>query len=336
MFRTVRPAEEIKAGGKSYMFKFLSEGLSPKAKMIAALVLVVVVVGGAVVGYKLWDYKENNPKFCVGCHLMDEAFDKWAVSEHKDVNCHECHHLSFKEQNELLISLVLHNPQEVPDRHGKVIVPWNFCVKCHWEKNEKYPNAPNVSTSPGHAKHFFMQQIECSQCHGYKLHRFTAEPRFCVRCHPDKEEVHGMPGLACLGCHTDKTPDMMPNRDKCLTCHGSKEQREKIAAEPATLDVKHFTPTPEEIEKASKLAVFPDDGAMQFACSVCHKPHTKLKLVVIEDCLKCHEKQRSIGKHGTHLEMGMICTDCHKPHMWKVQKSTLKTKKCTHPDNFLS
>jgi len=323
------------------MFKFLKEGLSPKAKIVVALAIVVIMVGGSVGAYKFWDYKENNPKFCMGCHLMQQAFDKWSHSEHKDVNCHECHHLSFKEQNQLMITLVLHNPKEVPSHHGKVIVPWKYCVNCHWETDPRYPNAPNVSKSPGHAKHFFIEKVECSQCHGYNLHVFTAEPRFCVRCHKDKEVVHGMPGFACLACHTDKTSDIKPNRDKCLTCHGSAEQRARIATLPLTLDTKHFKASEEDIAKASKMTTFPADGAMQFACGTCHKPHTKIKLVGEADCLQCHRMIKGVGKHAAHLDMGLKCLNCHKPHGWRVTKEFAKSKFCTqcheakNPADFL-
>ena len=310
------------------MFKSLREGLSPQAKVVIAVVLVTVVAGGAFGAYKLWDYKENNPKFCMNCHLMDAAWQKWSVSEHKGVNCHECHHLTIMEQNQLLISLVLHNPKEVPARHGKTIVPWKYCVKCHWESDPRYPNAPNVSNSPGHAMHFFRAKVECSKCHGYRLHVFTAEPRFCVRCHPKNNEVHGMPTLACLACHTDKTDDLRPNRDKCLSCHGSKEQRDRIAKEPLTVDTKHFEPTADEIEKASKLTTFPPDGAMQFDCNKCHKPHGKLFLKAGPDCMPCHRNVPQIGKHQMHLENGLKCLDCHKPHMWKVTKAVFTQKKC--------
>lgn len=323
------------------MFKGLKEGLSTKAKVVIAAFLVMFIAGGSWGAYRLWDYKENNPTFCMSCHLMKEAFDKWSISEHKGVNCHECHHLTLMEQNQLLISLVLHNPKEVPARHGKIIVPWNYCVKCHWETNDKFPNAIKIYNSPGHAKHFFQEHVECSKCHGYRLHQFTAEPRFCVRCHPKNANVHGMSGFACLACHTDKTVNLRPNRDKCLTCHGSKEQRDRIAAQPQTLDTRHFHASPEEIARASKLTTFPADGAMQFDCYKCHNPHGKLLPEAAADCLPCHRNIKTTGKHGTHLDMGLKCLDCHMPHRWKVPKEMGKSAKCTKchgpvdPANFL-
>jgi len=323
------------------MFESLKQGLSVKAKMAIALVIVIFMAGGSLVGLKLWDYKENNPKFCMGCHLMQEAFDKWSVSEHKSVNCHECHHLSIMEQNQLLVTLVLHNPKEVPARHGKVIVPWKFCTKCHWDTDEKYPNAVKVTNSPFHAKHFFSAQIECSKCHGYKLHEFTPEPRFCVSCHPKNEQVHGMETLTCLNCHNDKASNLLPARDTCLACHGDAGRRAGILADLEKSGIKFKKPSDEEIAKASKLTVFPPDGAMQFECYKCHKPHGKIMPVVGEVCMTCHANIKKTGMHATHLEQGLKCLQCHKPHLWKVTAQMAKSAFCTqcheakNPANFL-
>ncbi len=324
------------------MFESLKQGLSLKAKVIIALILLALIGGGSLVGYKLWDYKENNPNFCMGCHLMQTAFNKWSVSVHNGVNCHECHHLSFKEQNELMITLILHNPKTVPARHGKVIVPWNFCVKCHWETNEKYPNAVNISRSAFHAKHFFGEQIQCSKCHGYKLHEFMPEPHFCVNCHPDHTNVHGMETLACLNCHNDRASNLLPARDNCLACHGSASQRPAILAELEKSSLIYIKPTADEIAKASKFPVtFPSDGAMQFECYKCHNPHGKILPVVSEKCVECHDNIKKTGMHAVHLEQGLNCIQCHKPHLWKVTPAMAKSAFCTqcheakNPADFL-
>lgn len=312
------------------ILKYLSEGLSPKAKVTLSIVMVIVVVVGSVVAYKLWDYKENNPRFCVTCHLMDDAFEKWEVSSHKDINCHECHHLSLIEQNKLLITLVLHNPQEVPERHGKVIVPWKYCTKCHVEGNEKFPSAPNVGVSAFHKKHFDQAKLECTKCHGYKLHEFAAEPKFCVGCHPDNEPVHGMPELACLNCHNDKSENLIPGRDACLLCHGDEAQRTAITADLDNNNINYIKPTEEEVAKASKMATFPAEGAMAFECNKCHNPHGKIKLTIgSEDCSTCHEGAGKKGQHQTHIGMGLTCKQCHKPHKWTVTKEMAKSAFCT-------
>jgi trimethylamine-N-oxide reductase cytochrome c-type subunit TorC len=321
-----------------FLKRIKEEGLDPKQKRTIAILLAVVVVVGGIVGYKMKDYTDNDPNFCNTCHLMDDAFDRWAESAHSGVNCHDCHHLSFKEQNMLLINLVLHNPKEVakrnpPTRHGHIIVPDEKCVGCHWETSEKYPTAPKVNASPIHAKHYFMEQIPCSRCHGSKnIHQFKVDPQFCADCHTDKTKIHGveaaasgrdlpMMDLACLNCHTDAKMDLMPTRDKCLSCHGSDAQRDRISKLPATGDTVAFALNPKDIADAAKNAptVFPEGAPMQFDCSRCHNPHDKMKLEGNNDCLVCHSKQTKIGMHGFHVnDMGAMCIDCHKPHSWNA------------------
>jgi len=301
--------------------------LSVKAKVLIAIIAIVFLAGGGIVGYKFYDFTQNNPKFCISCHLMKPAFDAWTVSEHKGINCHECHHLSIPEQNKLLITFVLHNPKAVPPRHGKIIVPWKFCVKCHWEKDERYPNAPSIGNSPLHAKHYFMNRIECTKCHGYITHKFIPEERFCIKCHEDRE-VHGsgMEALACLNCHTERTANLIPPREKCLFCHGPQAVRDRLIAE-GTIDVKRYTPSEEIVKKAIKINV-PSDAPMQFGCYECHKPHKKVR-PDWGDCLRCHENIPSVGKHELHIKtLGMKCNQCHKPHIWKVTPSWAK-KNCT-------
>ncbi len=302
---------------------WIRESLTLKGKIIIAVLLLVIIIGGGVVAFKFYDFTQNNPKFCVSCHLMKPAYDAWEKSEHAGINCHECHHLSIPEQNRLLVNFVLHRPKSVPPRHGKIIVPWKYCVKCHWEKDERYPNAPMINNSPGHAKHYFMERIECAKCHGYITHKFTAEPRFCLKCHKGKE-VHGegMEKLACLNCHTDRTVDTRPGRKKCLFCHGDESVRMELIAD-ATLDVKHYQPSDEVIKKAIKIDV-PKDAPMQFYCYKCHKPHDKVR-PDYGTCMSCHPQLLKVGKHKLHVQtMGLECTTCHKPHSWRVTEKKAK------------
>src|SRR3990172_7542327 len=105
-----------------------------------------------------------------------------------------------------------------------------------------------------HAKHYFMEKIECTKCHGYITHKFVPEERFCTTCHTNRE-VHGtgMEALACLNCHTERTADLKPAREKCLFCHGGQDVRDKLIAE-GTVDVRRYPPAPELIKKAIKVS----------------------------------------------------------------------------------
>lgn len=313
--------EKIKMFNPRRLWK---NGIPLRAKILIAILLLIIIIGGGVGAFKFYDFTQKNPKFCISCHLMKPAFERWTESEHKDVNCHECHHLSIPEQNRLLISFVLYRPEKVPERHGKIIVPWNYCIKCHWEKDERYPKSPLINRSSIHSKHVFIEQVECSKCHGYILHKFIPEERFCTMCHKGKE-VHGagMEGLACLNCHTDRTRDLRPERGKCLFCHGGEKIRKKLIAD-ATIDVKYFQPAPKIIVRAIKINV-PDDAPMQFYCYECHKPHVTVR-PDWGHCLDCHKIIPEVGKHNLHIKVvGMKCKECHKPHAWRVSEAQAKT-----------
>lgn len=315
----------------------LGEPLSLKAKLLILSLGAIIVLGGGYVAYSFYDFTQNNPRFCVSCHLMQPAYDSWAKSEHKSLNCHDCHHLSIPEQNMLLINFVLHRPNSVPERHGKIIVSSKTCNECHTEGAAK-----RINRSLFHAKHVYMEQLECTECHGEVkpdksgLHRFLPTEKFCTKCHTEKV-VHGegMGGLACLNCHTDRTKDLRPGRRKCLFCHSADNSIRKQLIEDGTMDVRFFTPNPAVVKKAIKIT-HSDQAPMQFYCYECHKPHTPGGVrPKTEACLKCHASVRNVGKHKIHLNMDMQCKDCHKPHLWKVTEASAK-KDCIQCHEYRS
>jgi nitrate/TMAO reductase-like tetraheme cytochrome c subunit len=311
--------------------------LSFKAKAIIVTLSLVIVCGGGYIAYRFYDFTQNNPKFCVGCHLMQTAYDSWAQSKHKSLNCHQCHHLTIPEQNQLLISFIMHRPTKVPERHGKVIVGSHVCNECHTSGD-----APRINKSLFHAKHVYMEQLECTYCHGEVkadksgLHRFLPTEKFCLKCHPGKA-VHGegMGGLACLNCHTDRTHDLKPGRKKCLFCHSSDDRIRKELKADATMDVRYFQPESATVKKAIKISIN-NDSPMQFYCYQCHKPHTQGKVRPSSAlCMGCHDNIKRVGKHKVHLAMDMQCKDCHKPHLWRITEAAAKTT-CTQCHEYRS
>ena len=241
---------------------------------------------------------------------MQEAYDSWAKSEHSKLNCHDCHHLTIPEQNQLLISFVMHRPTKVPERHkGQVIVSSKTCNECHTSKNAK-----RINKSLFHAKHVYMEQIECTECHGEVkadksgLHHFLPTEKFCTKCHTGKA-VHGegMGGLACLNCHTDRTKDLKPGRMKCLYCHSADESIKKRLKDDATMDVRFFQPEPATIKKAIKI-VFDEKAPMQFYCYECHKPHTQGKVKPGEQPLSGLSYQCAQGRQAQPSILPWTCS----------------------------
>ncbi len=309
------------------IFNWYVEGVSRKAKIIVSLFVLFFLVGIGFAGYKINHYFEYNPVACTICHVHDHAQKLWEESAHRVVRCKECHHSTKKEQVLQLYRFVFLGHKTVEPRHGKIIVPSKLCMGCHWEGRDDFPTAHKVNRSRYHAIHVFREKIECTRCHGYTAHKFLPEERFCMQCHPNME-VHGigMEKLACINCHTDRTEDLRPGRKKCLFCHGDQSIRDELIAD-GTIDVKYFQPGPDIIRKATKVHI-PADAPMQFYCYECHRPHKKIR-PDWGDCLKrCHSNQLEVGQHEVHVKgMNMKCTDCHKPHSWKVTESQAK-KEC--------
>ena len=318
--------------------------INRKTKFIVAAVLVVAVAVGAYGFVKFNEYKESNPKFCVVCHLMNPAYQAYLKSSHAGISCHDCHFLSMAGQQKLMMDVVFKNPKEVEPLGDRVVVPWKFCVKCHYETNDKYPDAAKINTSTFHQRHFFAEQIQCQSCHGFIVngivHRFKPGPTFCLKCHPDRKvKGAGMENLACLNCHTDRTSNLLPDRKKCLFCHGPAEVREELLKNP-TMDVKFFQPSGALINGAGKIEYAPN-GPMRFGCNECHDPHNEA-MPSQAVCMRCHGDIMKLGKHGMHIQMMKLkCMDCHTPHVWKVTPAEAK-KKCTKchqyeaPEKFVS
>ena len=330
-----------------------------KKILIVTAVLLVAVTAG-IYGFARFDsYKENNPKFCVTCHIMAPAYHAYLKSKHAGLSCHDCHYLSLAGQQQLMFDVVFKGTDKVEPLGSKVIVPWKFCMECHFQTNKKHPDAVKINSSAFHQKHFFGQELQCQFCHGFivhgEVHRFLPGPRFCLKCHPDRKvTAAGMEDLACLNCHTDRTTNLIPDKKKCLYCHGPAEVRKKLLEDP-TMDVKFFQPDGTLINGAEQIKYDPK-GSMQwgwFGCNICHDPHKEV-MPSQTKCLVCHADIMSVGKHKLHIKMlnrignalhvkmhNLECIDCHTPHIWKITPADAK-KKCIRcheyeaPSKFIS
>jgi len=264
----------------------------------AAIVLLLILISliGGVLGYRYFKYTKNDPSFCATCHIMQESFKSWERSKHGDIICQRCHRMSILEQNRLLMLYVARGYTSPKGRglgqtHGK-IEPWRACRDCHL--GEALQGSISLRNSFGHARHVFMQNLECMNCHSGELHNFMPNERACSNCHKDKL-VHGlgMEGLSCLRCHSfgERAPTLVSSQ-RCRGCH-------------------------------TKM---PRTGPMaSFECFQCHKPHGKIKLTSA-DCLgSCHGNEAMVGQHGLHINRAKLeCLYCHKAHTWRVGKTEAK------------
>jgi len=270
-----------KKGLRSFCLRFFEEN----QKTVVVMLLLLTIIG-VITGIRHYKQAKEDPDFCTSCHMMKEAYKTWEISKHRDFACQKCHIISIWEHNRMFAAFVLKG-QNSTLKHGRVS-PWDSCAGCHMAGGQ---GAGSLSGSYGHAKHVFMQKINCSKCHKGDLHKFAPNEQACTECHKDLI-IHGMgmEGLSCLKCHSysEKAPKMI-STERCLKCHKGLSNK----------------------------------GAMSsLKCFDCHHPHGKIK-PTSQDCLKtCHGNETKVGQHNLHMtKAGLQCLDCHKAHVWTVGKS---------------
>jgi len=256
------------------------------------LILVLLICAlAAISGKRYYDYTQKDPDFCSLCHLMQEGHRSWSTSRHNQILCQHCHEISLLEENRLLVAFVAGNATHVSQTHGR-LRPWDGCVKCHLQ--DAAQGSLTLRVSYGHARHVFMRNLSCRECHAGASHSFKPDQSRCQKCHSDKT-VHGMgtAGLYCLTCHGfGENAKKLVTSSKCFECHG---------------DV-------------------PRKGVMShLECFECHHPHQRMKMES-KDCLgSCHGNEVKAGLHGKHLDrVKMECMACHKPHTWVIGKQAAK------------
>ena len=126
---------------------WFTEGISARTKVILVMVAFMFIVGMGLVGYEINEYFENDPDACSMCHVHDAANKAWAHSVHHDVNCHQCHHSTKKDQIIQMYKFAVLGQRTVSPRHGAIIVAWKVCIECHWTKTPNILMRP-WSTSP--------------------------------------------------------------------------------------------------------------------------------------------------------------------------------------------
>lgn len=262
------------------------------SRILQIFALLFLLFAG-ITAYRVYDYTENDPKFCTTCHLMQSAWDRWATSEHRKVTCHACHHAS-KIESARQVWLVITRQRTRVEKHAHV--PPERCEECHRSGD---PQWIQVAQTAGHKVHAAKAKITCVRCHSKSLHRFRPAAEICRECHArETVKITGMGQLHCTNCHSflASKANLLPTRNDCLWCHE---------------------------KQVAKTVEFSPDSPMQYECQKCHNPHKKIPPT--KSCETCHPGP-FVGREKLP-EKHQDCISCHKPHTWKVNSSEV-CKKC--------
>jgi nitrate/TMAO reductase-like tetraheme cytochrome c subunit len=260
------------------------------------LVLCLIVLSAALLSYSAvgsFHYIENDPRFCKTCHIMEEAWTKWKEGPHAGINCHTCHTNDLSSNLNIIVSYFIFKPSELSEEMVEdVKISNESCQNCHKELT----SWSSVTKKVGHIFHLSKERVRCFDCHGARVHRFSASDEECRRCHLDKTmKVHQMRFL-CNECHEFQANitinesllnqwidgglvNLRPKRSVCMKCH---------------------------VEKTEILRL-PLKAHAKSDCGICHKPHLDSEPI---SCTYCHEKPKS----ALHDKHELNCPVCHVSH----------------------
>ncbi|SJZ66797.1 NapC/NirT family cytochrome c [Selenihalanaerobacter shriftii] len=164
-------------------------------KVIVGVFILLIVFSVGAIEYT------STPQFCNSCHVMDEAYQTWENTTHKDVNCLKCHADSGiigKVKVKIagtrqLYQVVTNNVPEEIVAH----VPDKRCIKCHKDIGQ-VSKVENIKIP--HDSHM-EKDLECVTCHEDVVHAESlkaSKPSMdtCAKCH-DVTDINN-----CAQCHS--------------------------------------------------------------------------------------------------------------------------------------
>ena len=220
----------------------------PTAVVIAAIVVGVLVIGGAAVPLT------NHPAFCATCHNIRPSYETWAQSTHKDVSCVECHvrpgvkgwlhDKAWAGTKDVAITLF----GTPTDAHNlQAAVSSDVCITCHRHilrvsevaVRDLPPPVKDVGLIMSHRKHMEAfakrgQDEGCTTCHSRVVHEkpikgypmviprghVSEDSRPYYPDHPEGSKLHQAAVADCFGCHDGKsTYEGKVVSNRCGTCH---------------------------------------------------------------------------------------------------------------------
>ncbi len=291
----------------------------PGARVALGALLVVMVAGVAATGRSVWNYTQHSNDFCIGCHVMNPAFQRFSRAEnkHAELSCHDCHQQPLTASARQLYLWIAERPTEIGE-HAKV--PDRVCETCHvtadtarWQR---------VAATAGHRVHLesdssALDKVQCVTCHGVEVHRFRPVAETCGQsgCHKPEHTNIVLGKMAeqtvrhCTSCHgfTADVPalatadsargTLVPGRGECLGCH---EMRRVLGDFDAARD--------------------PHGGK----CGTCHNPHEqRTPRAAAGSCAECHSDWRDEPFHTgpNHRRVAARCLTCHQAHASRVDAS---------------
>ncbi len=280
---------------------------------IGALILLMAIFTFAAVEVT------GQPWFCNSCHVMNEYYDSWQASSHREIDCLKCH----TEPGAINYARAKINglAQTVDCLVGRVgtkangYVPDASCLRsgCHENQALVQKQLQFASVKFTHAGHVDQTvngvKIECTTCHNHFEgdEHFSVDANVCFTCHFLKQPSTGkrIVQTDCRSCH--EVPDKVIKRGMVEVNHA-----EFVSYRVNCDDSCHKG----QIELESRV----DENT----CLMCHnftasrRPTDSVQLHELHggshrkvECFACHGKIPHARTEGDSVAAMMQCTNCH-------------------------
>jgi hypothetical protein len=284
----------------------------------------VLVLGGAMFGYRANQYVMHDNDFCRGCHIFVPSGHAWVKpdtgsyllvnaleGEHDTLSCHACHPFELAAQTRELYYWIMDRPEDVPP-HGKV--PRDVCEQCHVQGAAK-ETWQQIAATAGHRTHF---ESDSALAIAVELEaRAVAE----IAAHRGEEPPPPRPPGA----------EPLPEDFPCLTCHARSAHRFQPPDSTCAQQGCHLT---DEID--IRLGRMADQTGLH--CGVCHQFTAEVPLLATRDsaagtlrparseCLGCHAMREVLTDFDPAADPhGGTCGMCHNPHTQARPEDALKS-----------
>ncbi len=194
-----------------------------KNRVFRIIILVgFILIAGSLGFYGYWNAAPPE-RTCISCHEIEQSYNMWEISAHRDIQCVECHGTalsngihSLKEKARMVF---MHFTEETHDNialtEEQVIAMNQTCFKCHQTEYAAW-------MSGGHSvnyAHIFLNEeqnskeqlnFDCLRCHGmfYEGDITTLIEPISIKgpwqlLDPEKA---AQPVIPCLTCHRNHEP----------------------------------------------------------------------------------------------------------------------------------
>ncbi len=284
----------------------------------------MAVVGVASAGTVSWNYIQHDNGFCISCHVMSSAWQRFGQSEHRSLNCHDCHRQSIYASTRQLAIWFTTRPEDIGSHRP---LGNERCVACHVTGEPE--TWRSIEASAGHEKHLkskdsSLVDLTCVTCHGARVHEFSPSEKTCLTtgCHDGTKvklgKMEAIP-VHCAACHdftraigTDTahmqdslTRALWPGKEQCLSCHAMREQLAGTLERDPHRAVCGTCHNPHKQETTAAAAETCANAGCHQGADTLSAMHVGIRSGKLEDCVSCH------GAHDFKVE-GQRCESCHR------------------------